>query len=126
VSHFQAKGFDATGTLRANRVPKGIGCVNKNDVKKLARGSTWEFCSDDGIQIVQWKDNSLVTLASNSFNYNPIGTMQRYDSTKHKKVGVKCPQSILKYNTHMGYVDRMEQEINKYRISMRGKHSFSI
>lgn len=44
---------------------------------------------------------------------------------KKLKVQVSQPQMIKVYNEHMGGIDRMDQNVNNYQISIRGKKWYS-
>ena len=45
-------------------------------MKKNERGS-FDFRSDDNIEIVRWDDNSVVTIGSNAYGVQPIGCAKR-------------------------------------------------
>jgi hypothetical protein len=51
-------------------------------VKKEERGKIWSSFSDDDIQIAQWKDYSLVSIALNVYGCEPLGNVNRYCSKK--------------------------------------------
>uniref|UniRef100_A0A914DYM9 PiggyBac transposable element-derived protein domain-containing protein n=1 Tax=Acrobeloides nanus TaxID=290746 RepID=A0A914DYM9_9BILA len=42
-------------------------------------------------------------------------------SAQEKKVSITQPNTIAAYNTYMGGVDRMDQNINNYRVSIKSK-----
>lgn len=72
---------------------------------------------NDGILLVRWMDNAVVTLASTE----PIIVIRRYFQKLKKYVNVKRPKVIAQYNQYMGGTDQMNQNIGKYRIGVRGK-----
>lgn len=79
----------------------------------------------DEIVVCRWKDNSTVTVVSNDHGVQPAQEVKRYSREKRSKVLVKQPFLIAKYNAHMGGVDRLDQNIAKYRTSFRGKKWYS-
>ena len=55
--------------------------------------------------VVRWKENSVLTLASNCQPVHPVGTSKRYLRTEKKTLDVSEP-SLVKYcNKNMGGVD---------------------
>nr|CAI5834681.1 unnamed protein product [Callosobruchus analis] len=70
--HLKNNGYFATGTIRENRTNK---CPMENckSFAKKKRGtylSTYE--SESKVCIVRWQDNSVVTVASNVYNVDPV------------------------------------------------------
>lgn len=63
VKELQQRGFEYTGTIRKNRIPK---VVMKSDeqLKKDGRGSHDSRTSDDGIKVVKWMDNKVIHFIS--------------------------------------------------------------
>lgn len=112
-------GHDATGTIRANRVEKAP-LKDPKDMKKTTRGS-YNQCTDtlSGITLVRYNDNNIVTVASTQCGVEPIGKVKRY-CDKQKK-DVDQPRCIVNYNRYMGGVDRLDQNVGCYRISIRLK-----
>lgn len=41
---------------------------------------------------------------------------------REKKIQVKQPHMVKVYNEHMGGVDRMDQDVSKYRTEIQGKN----
>ena len=79
------------------------------------------ICDDSEIHFVRWKDNSVVTVASTIGGTSVTSTNRRWSRVRKQYEGIPVPDAIKKYNTNMGGVDQMDQNINTYRISMRGK-----
>ena len=50
-----------------------------------------------------------------------IQKAKRWDREEKKKVSVDTPYVVHKYNTSMGGTDHQDQNVNKYRISIRTK-----
>jgi len=74
------------GTVRANRVEK---CPLKDVslMKKDERG-TFDYRTDTttGTVVVRWHDNSIVTIASNTFGTEPVARIRRWSAAKRAEV----------------------------------------
>lgn len=116
------QGYGATGTIRENRVPKNCPIESVKAMKKANRG-TYDYSLDkkNCLIITRWKDNSVVTAASNIHGIFPITMADRYSATEKKKIGISRPNIITKYNNFMGGTDQMDANVNVYRIGIRGK-----
>ena len=121
VTMLKDKLVKATGTIRENRTEK---CpLTSNDaLKKQGRGK-FDFKTDtkNDVLVCKWNDNSVVNLCSNAAGVHPISKASRYSSSEKKRVQIDQPFLIKLYNEHMGGVDRMDQNVSKYRIGLRGK-----
>ena len=88
--------------------------------------STWgtvQMQVSKNLAVVQWNDNSVVTMASNIFGKNPITQVNRvgFVDKKRSKLSVPCPNIVKAYNAKMGGVDRFDQNVHSMRVSFRGK-----
>lgn len=114
-------GFGGTGTVRENRTEK---CMIESTaaMKKKARG-VYDSAVDkeNNIVCVKWKDNSIVTMLSNEYGVLPVCKASRYSVKEKKKVEIPQPNVIHKYNSFMGGVDQMDNNVANYRIGFRGK-----
>lgn len=121
LQHLSASGIKATGTVRVNRIEDcPVMAVDK--VKKLARGTfDHRLDSTSNIAVVRWHDNSVVTLASNCHGVEPVGSAKRWSSAEKCRVDITQPYVVSQYNKYMGGVDRMDQNIATYRISIRSR-----
>ena len=72
--------------------------------------------------VVAWKDNGAVIMASNCFDSEPIQKAKRWDRKEKKEVSVDMLYVVHNYDTSMESTDRQDQNVNKYRISMRTKN----
>ncbi|KAK9746280.1 Transposase IS4 [Popillia japonica] len=82
----------------------------------------YQFYVDNvGIIFVRWLDNSVVTVGSTLHGVHPINNVKRYSQAEKKIISVARPNLIGQYNNYMGGTDQMDQNIGKYRISIRGK-----
>jgi DNA excision repair protein ERCC-6 len=110
-----------TGTIRVNRIEK-CPLTAAETLKKSPRGSSdFRYDQKSGILIVRWNDNSVVTIASNCHGVEPLGQAHRWSQAAMARTTISQPNLIHQYNSNMGGVDRMDQNISQYRISIRSK-----
>ena len=137
-------------TIRLDRFGKLPKKKKKSVVKKMGRGSSTEFVSEDGLVVTEWIDNKAVYMASNYVGigtedicerwvkkgappiYKPDEPVSRPDdvnvdtsvvnvvSQKELK-SFRRPEIIREYNQSMGGVDRLDQLISLYRTFIRTK-----
>jgi len=121
VNRLQEKGYGYTGTIMANRLEK-CPIISLKTMQKQERGS-YDFFTDTntGITVTAWNDNRVVLTVSSCNGVEPIGLANRWVSTQKKKMAVSQPHVISMYNKYMGGVDRMDENIDRYRISIRSK-----
>ena len=121
VTMLKNKLVKAIGTIRENRTEKCPPTSNYA-LKKQGRGK-FDFKTDtkNDVLVCIWNDNSVVNLCSNAGGVHPISEAYRYSSSEKKRVRIDQLFLIKLYNEHMGGVDRMDQNLSKYRIAMRGK-----
>ena len=118
------RGYNATGTMRANRIAKQCRMKTVEEMKKTPRGSysVAQATSDgDSVTLVRWKDNNIVTTGSTIYGSHPVGPVGRYSKDAGGRIQVQRPHAIKKYNEYMGGTDRQDQHVNNYRTTMRGK-----
>lgn len=120
-------GYNATGTLRENRLPKSCPLKQKKkETAKLGRGfMTSKSVKGSDIHVTKWVDNAVVSVASTVYGMNPVTKALRYSTVEQKKVEVPRPLVVAKYNQSMGGVDRMDENISLYRIGIHGKKWWS-
>ena len=115
------KNIACTGTIRANRIGD---CPLKSakEIEKSPRG-TFDYACDtqNGMVIVRWNDNSVVNAVSNKVGVYPVQTAKRWSRSDGKRVDIGQPFLIKHYNKTMGGVDRMDQNVDKYRTAIRSK-----
>ncbi|GBP19685.1 PiggyBac transposable element-derived protein 3 [Eumeta japonica] len=119
LNELKKLGHEATGTIRANRV-ENAPLKHTKGMKKTKRGSydqRTDVLSD--ITLVRYNDNNIVTVASTQCGVAPVGKVKRF-CDKEKK-DVDQPRCIVNYNKYMGGVDRLDQNVGCYRISIRLK-----
>ncbi len=124
LSELKSRGYNCTGTIRANRVGKDCPLVDVKKFNKQQRGYSEVVTAQhkkNKIFLNRWKDNAAVTVASTCHAANPQTSVKRWCKTERKRIDVPIPHAIHKYNQNMGGTDRTNQNINNYRISIRGK-----
>ncbi|PSN55274.1 hypothetical protein C0J52_05820 [Blattella germanica] len=87
------------GTIRKDRVER----APLKDMKKLPRGSHYVL-QNDGLTLIQWHDNSQVTVATNLDTNDTLskGTCNRWSKKEGKLIAVPQPTLIQLYNKGMG------------------------
>jgi len=121
VDALSLKNIGATGTVRANREEK-CPLVPVDMMKKRSRGDYDYQCDKKGnFIIVRWNDNSVVTMVSNCHGIHPLGPAQRWSIAQKQRVSINQPHLISQYNGYMCGVDRMDQNVAVYRISIRSR-----
>ena len=124
LEELKKRGQAGTGTIRINRT-EGCPLPSTKEMKKADCGK-YAYKSDTNIVVCSWNDNSVVTIASNAIPVEPTKTCLRWSSKNKEVIPVKMPLLIHKYNRNMGGVDRMDQNISLYRISIRGKKWYNV
>lgn len=120
LKELKLRNIKGTGTIRENRIPN-CPLRDSREMKKLNRGTFDYSRVDDDIIICKWNDNNVVTFASNASTVFPLNKAKRFSQAEKKHVFVDQPCLIKPYNENMGGVDRSDQNIAQYRITVRGK-----
>lgn len=124
LAELRKRGCNGTGTIRSNRLGKDCTLMSTETVEKKERGFSMTVTSkvdNEKILVTRWKDNSVVTVASSVNGSQPIGKCERWSKAEAKKNRVQIPYVVKFYNSNMGGTDRMNQNVNAYRISIKGK-----
>lgn len=96
--------------------------ARKKITKKKERGYyDYKVTDDDVVVIATWNDNSIVNIASNCEKVLPARKVLRFSQKEKKRINVEQPALLSAYNSHMGGVDRADQNISLYRVGIRGK-----
>ena len=118
--HMAERGWGGVGTLRQNRVV-GVPLPNKKDAAKgMARGDM-DTAWSDNICACVWKDSQPVYVASNFSTPEPVGACRRFAGHGKGFVSVPCPKIVQDYNSSMGGVDQLNQNVKSYSITPRQK-----
>ena len=73
------------------------------------------------IMVTRWKDNAVVTVASTVHRQNKIGKAKLWSEKDTKYVQIPVTHAIENYSKGVGGTDQMDQNVNAYRIGIRGK-----
>lgn len=122
LTYLKSRGYNATGTIRENRIPKDCPIPRKDFLKSQKRGTFQSMkMNETGIRLTKWVDNSVVSIASTSFGSQPTSNAMRYSRADQKRIPVARPSVVTEYNKYMSGVDRFDQNMAAYRIAYRGK-----
>ena len=129
LSSFCAPGGYTSLIVTADRLSWNRNNKRKQNIKmpaKHKRNEKRRACLnvyDDLIAVVSWKDNKVVTMASNGYGINPVTRVNRVATVSHerRKILVKCLKVVNKYNSYKGGVDRFNQYVYSQRESFLGK-----
>lgn len=122
VRYLKKRNWRYTGTARENRIGNPpVKSIKEMEKKAVPRGTYDYRTSDDGILVVRWKDNKVVTLVSTDVGVEPISSVYRYCSDTKKKEEVSCPAVIKSYNANMGGIDKSDMLVHLYRTPLRSK-----
>lgn len=113
-----------TGTARENRVGRPPLMSPKDMGNTKTKRGCFDYCSSNGILVVRWKDNKVVTLVTNDKGVFPLKKIQRYIKEKKKKEEVDCPLVVSEYNAHMGGIDKSNMLVQLYRTPMKSKRYY--
>lgn len=114
-------GIYASGTMRENRLGKDFP-LESTCMKKKSRGSM-QYCTtiDDGLSVVMWMDNNIVIMATNFDKINPVHRVSRFSKKERTRILINQPHMVNHYNHNMGGIDRADQNVSLYRVSIKGK-----
>ncbi|XP_068201516.1 piggyBac transposable element-derived protein 2-like [Palaemon carinicauda] len=119
--HFRNLGYQATGTIRENRLSK---CPLRpaKIMKKEKRGSyDYMFDTNEEILLMRWSDNKCVCVGTNYDTIEPVKRVNRWLSDVKIKGDVLQPNVLNNYNAYIGGVDHHDLLASKYVTSLRGK-----
>lgn len=117
LAHLTAQKYCATGTIRENRLEQcPVPC--KKSWNKESRGSYKFYANQHSTLLVQWKDNKVVSIASN-FEDNSIGNATRWDRVAKCRKNLPQPKIVAGYNKGMGGVDKLDALVAVYRTRIR-------
>uniref|UniRef100_A0A8D0A249 PiggyBac transposable element-derived protein domain-containing protein n=1 Tax=Sander lucioperca TaxID=283035 RepID=A0A8D0A249_SANLU len=113
------RGYGSCGTVRDNRL-FDVPFTPKKEFNKLPRGATQVLTEGEKL-LVRWKDNNVVTMATNMEKSYTESVVKRWIKERHAFDQVRQPQCIKQYNEHMGGVDLHDQQASRYSITIRSK-----
>ena len=123
LSYLGTRGISATGVINKKKLSK-CDIMGNKDLEKKERGHVEQVTAEQDsttITVVGWNDNRAVYIASNCLSSKPTRNVQRWSKIERKYIQVLQPNQFHCYNQCMGYVDRMDQNVAKYRIGIRMK-----
>lgn len=77
--------------------------------------------NEDGICLVAWHDNKVISVASTVKGKEPLCNVSRFSRKEKKRINLSCPAAIHHYNMSMGGVDLSDSHVARCRSSIRGK-----
>ena len=121
LSDMKDRGY-ATGTIRENHIPKNCDLKSSKDMVKSCPKGAYDYRqSSNGILIVRWRDNAVVTVASTSSGVAPVSTANRYSASDKKRIQIARPNTVAQCNMNMGGVDLMDHGLSRLRTKFRTK-----
>lgn len=127
LNYLRSLGYNATGTIRENRLPRNCPLPKKIEVKKEPRGHMeYAELKDYNIALVKWNDNNCVSVVSTLYGKDPISRASRFSRIERKRILVDRPVAVEQYNKCMGGTDRMDQNVSYYRIGKEQNYKDSL
>ncbi|XP_070375642.1 piggyBac transposable element-derived protein 2 isoform X2 [Equus asinus] len=125
MSVLRKKGVKATGTVceyRTERCP----LKDPKELKKMKRGS-FDYKVDEREEIIvcRWHDSSVVNICSNAIGIEPVGLTSHHSGAAKTRTQVHQPSLVRLYQEKVGGVGRMDQNIAKYKVKIRGMKWYS-
>ncbi|PNJ08718.1 PGBD2 isoform 1 [Pongo abelii] len=125
MSILRKKGVKAIGTVREYRTER---CPLKDpkELKKMKRGS-FDYKVDESEEIIvcRWHDSSVVNICSNAVGIEPVRLTSRHSGAAKTRTQVHQPSLVKLYQEKVGGVGRMDQNIAKYKVKIRGMKWYS-
>ncbi|KAL2770578.1 piggyBac transposable element-derived protein 2 isoform a [Daubentonia madagascariensis] len=125
MSILRKKGVKATGTVREYRTER---CPLKDpkELKKMKRGS-FDYKVDESEEIIvcRWHDSSVVNICSNAVGIEPVRLTSRQSGAAKTRTQVHQPSLVKLYQEKVRGVGRMDQNIAKYKVKIRGMKWYS-
>uniref|UniRef100_A0A667X9S4 PiggyBac transposable element-derived protein domain-containing protein n=1 Tax=Myripristis murdjan TaxID=586833 RepID=A0A667X9S4_9TELE len=113
------RGYGSSGTMRQNRL-SDVPFTPVNAFMKFPRGTSEVLCQGEKL-LVRWKDNNIVTVATNMEEKYTETSVKRWNRHRRAFDNVQQPKCISQYNEHMGGVDLHDLQVSRYYISVRSK-----
>ena len=121
VDRLSTLGFGYTGTVMSNRI-ENCPVTSQYEMSRKSRGDyDYRLDKTTNSLVVVWNDNRVVTVVSNTNGVSPVRPVLRWVSSEKRKVPVNQPHVVHQYNMFMGGVDRMDQNVDNYRVGIRSK-----
>ncbi|KAG5869432.1 hypothetical protein JTB14_003124 [Gonioctena quinquepunctata] len=92
LHYLKQRGYDGKGTIRDNRIPKSCPSPAKNMFFKSKSQKRGDYVSaidkEDGISVVKWLDNNVVSVASTCHGINPTSLVKRFFRKEKNYTGI--------------------------------------
>ena len=122
IAELSRWGQGLVGTIRDNQIPKSGILASSTAMKTASKGeSSLVFYPANKMVLCRWKDNAVVTLASNVAVDKPTLRANCWSVKDKKIITITQPMIIGDYNCYMGGVDRLDLNISCYSVSLRKK-----
>lgn len=125
MSILRRKGVKATGTVRDYRTER---CPLKDpkELKKMRRGS-FDYKVDECEEVIvcRWRDSNVVTICSNAAGIEPVRLSSRPAGAAGARGQVRLRCLLQLYQEKAGGVGRMDQNVARYRVRVRGTKWYS-
>uniref|UniRef100_A0A672T0W2 PiggyBac transposable element-derived protein domain-containing protein n=1 Tax=Sinocyclocheilus grahami TaxID=75366 RepID=A0A672T0W2_SINGR len=119
IDEMTKRGYGCIGTLGQNQL-FDVPFKPINEFQKLPWVST-EFLSEGEKLLVRWRDNSVVTVASNVENVYSEAPVKRWNKEGKAYDYLQQPQIIRSYKQQMGGVDLHDLQVSRYHSTIRSK-----
>ena len=92
------------------------------EMEKSKRGN-FDYVTDvkSCLTVLHWNDNNIVNTVSNKVGVAPPQIAKLWSRSETKRVEITQPFMVKHYSQTMGGVDQMDQNVEKYCISIRSK-----
>lgn len=125
MSLLREKGVKATGTVHERRTDR---CPLKDprELRKMKRGSfDYKVDEREEILVCRWNDSSVLNICSNAVGIEPVRPARRSAGAAGARVQVQRPSLVKLYQEKAGGVGRLEQNIARYKVKIRGLKWYS-
>lgn len=115
MSILRKKGVKAIGTVREYRT-EGCPLKEPRELKKMRRGS-FDYKVDDREEVIvcRWHDGSMLDICSNAMGVAPMGVRGQ----------ARQPSRLRLYQDKAGGVGRLDQNMARYKVKVRGTKWYS-
>ena len=127
LQELEQNGYHGTGNVRVNILGKSCPLAGTKSFKQSERGSirsmqtTSTFAMKECcIKLTQWLDNGAWSpLHHPCLELIPLDNLNDGRKCSNRNVNIQSPFAVQQYNSGMGGTDRMDQNINAYRVAIR-------
>lgn len=111
LKHLKDNGYNATGTIRDNRIPRGSLLPAKKSIQKERLGTCHYVIEyTDGIFICKWVENSAVSVASTKYGYAPTNLAKRYSRAEKKNIH-SCSWASMFHGVDYRILDVIDKKV---------------